>query len=286
MIVGHIGADSPDGSAKDVGAGHIFIGDSFRPSIDMAGYSIEPLDADYISLKIMAAASSIKGISRIQDVSLFYEGMPLGIGLHDDGMDGDDFADDGVFTHVEILRKSDLPQKPVLLEIAAHDDDGEGSSVWPYLTISQGGGSFGETARSKRRPATLLAQSCSSSINDPGPGDDGPPRIVFWGDGDSSLLPTRGGVAIIDCIVYDPKGIDDVESVELWYEDRPTGTFLQFDADTPELYPYYGMFSLTVHIEGPLPAGTYLLEAKATSKSGATSDSAPYVYFTTTGGGL
>jgi len=67
-------------------------------------------------------------------VELFLEGQsPLGIYLWDNGMQGDEVANDGDFTFYSGV--GGLAAGQMILELVAYDNAGKRSDTWPYLTV-------------------------------------------------------------------------------------------------------------------------------------------------------
>ncbi|HUT03820.1 MAG TPA: hypothetical protein VM163_08025 [bacterium] len=75
------------------------------------------------------------GLSDIERVELFLEGgVPTGVLLHDDGLEGDDHANDGVYTF-QTFMPAGLLTGNVTLEVVAFDKSGNSSATYPYFTV-------------------------------------------------------------------------------------------------------------------------------------------------------
>ncbi|MBN1591881.1 MAG: hypothetical protein JW941_01380, partial [Candidatus Coatesbacteria bacterium] len=87
------------------------------------------------NVRIAVLVSDTDGSSDIDRVELFLEGgIPTGIGLHDDGVDGDDYAGDGIYSF-QTPMPSGIPSGNMTLEVVAFDKSGNSSARYPYFTI-------------------------------------------------------------------------------------------------------------------------------------------------------
>ncbi|RLC48671.1 MAG: hypothetical protein DRH70_00420 [Candidatus Coatesbacteria bacterium] len=85
--------------------------------------------------RILAYVDDPDGLSDIDRVELFLEGgLPTGVLLHDDGLEGDDHADDGIYTF-QTFMPAGLPTGNLTLEIIAFDKSGNSSATYPYFTV-------------------------------------------------------------------------------------------------------------------------------------------------------
>ncbi|MBN2207784.1 MAG: hypothetical protein JW759_00585 [Candidatus Coatesbacteria bacterium] len=88
------------------------------------------------SMRMLAFVSDPDGLSDIDRVELFLEGgIPTGLSFNDDGIDGDDFAGDGIYTF-QILMPGGLAPGHATLEVVAFDSSGNSSATYPYLNVS------------------------------------------------------------------------------------------------------------------------------------------------------
>lgn len=87
-------------------------------------------------LKMVVLVSDPNGPSDIDRVELFLQGgVPTGLYLNDEGVDGDDFAGDGIYTF-QIVVPGGLPGGNMTLEVVAFDKSENSSAVYPYLTVN------------------------------------------------------------------------------------------------------------------------------------------------------
>ena len=96
------------------------------------GESVGPGD----SMKMLAFVSDPNGLSDIDRVELFLEGgIPTGFVLNDDGIEGDDFGGDGIFTF-QISMPGGLAPGQMTLEVVAFDRSLNSSAIYPYLNVN------------------------------------------------------------------------------------------------------------------------------------------------------
>ncbi len=105
------------------------------PVIQMAGY----MDTDISYYKggelwMLAWVDDPDG--DIETVEIYFEGLPTGVFLQDDGQSGDFGKGDGLYgIKIPIAEKRVNPLTCVL-ELKATDSMGNTSDLWPYLTIA------------------------------------------------------------------------------------------------------------------------------------------------------
>ncbi|MBN1591882.1 MAG: hypothetical protein JW941_01385 [Candidatus Coatesbacteria bacterium] len=93
--------------------------------------AIDPGDV----VRIVVFVEDPDGLSDIDRVELYLEGgIPTGLSLNDDGIDGDDQAGDALFTFQTALPEG-LPSSDMTLEVVAFDKSGNSSARYPYFTI-------------------------------------------------------------------------------------------------------------------------------------------------------
>lgn len=110
--------------------------DNQIPVIMMAGY----MDSDISwtnggTLSILAWVVDPEGDPL--SVEIFFGGEPTGVMLMDDGQHGDFGAEDGLFGLTMEVPERSVPPADYLLELAARDQHGNQSDLWPYLTIHE-----------------------------------------------------------------------------------------------------------------------------------------------------
>lgn len=104
------------------------------PYIYMAGY----LDTEITftnggTLKMLAYVVDLD--SEVTRVEIYYEGMPTGVFLLDDGNHSDYGANDGLWGFSAQIPPGSVPAGEYLLELRAFDSENNASDLWPYLTI-------------------------------------------------------------------------------------------------------------------------------------------------------
>ncbi len=114
------------------------IGDtgSQAPFIMLAGYY--DTDVTYVdggNLKIIAYVMDPDGPEDIASVELYYETIPTGVYLLDNGASGDFGANDQIYGWQANLDPYSLPAGQYRLELIARDYAGNESDLWPYLTV-------------------------------------------------------------------------------------------------------------------------------------------------------
>ena len=113
-----------------------FIPSEGRPTIQTATFYGSSVTTQGGTVKISATVRDASGVSwsEIERVELFLEGQsPLGIYLWDNGMQGDEMANDGNYTFYSGV--GGLPAGQMILELVAFDKAGQRSDTWPYLTV-------------------------------------------------------------------------------------------------------------------------------------------------------
>ena len=73
----------------------------------------------------------------ITEVELYYQGLPTGIRLLDNGQQEDFAAGDGVFGLTLPIDPGQLESGDYPFQLRARDAGGNISDLWPYLTISE-----------------------------------------------------------------------------------------------------------------------------------------------------
>jgi len=107
-----------------------------KPTIQTASLHGSSVTTQGGEVKITASVRDASGSSwsQIDRVELFLEGQsPLGISLWDNGMQGDETANDGTYTFYSGV--GGLAAGQMILELVAFDNAGQRSDTWPYLTV-------------------------------------------------------------------------------------------------------------------------------------------------------
>jgi len=106
------------------------------PYIMLAGYyDTDVTYAEGGTFKMIAYVMDPDGPQDVANVELYYEGMPTGVYLLDDGASGDFGAGDQVYGLMFYLEPGQLPAGTYTLELVATDHAGNMSDMWPYLTV-------------------------------------------------------------------------------------------------------------------------------------------------------
>ncbi len=107
-----------------------------RPYIRVAGYWDSMITtANGGTLSVVAYAEDINGASDIQSIELYYQGIPTGVHLKDDGTSGDTVPGDGLFWLI-IQVDPGAPPGIYPLEMLATDLLLNKSDLWPYLVAT------------------------------------------------------------------------------------------------------------------------------------------------------
>jgi hypothetical protein len=105
------------------------------------------------------------------------------------------------------------------------------------------------------------------------------PFIMVGGYWETEVDAQTGGEVTLLCYVSDPDGPQDIDFVELYYNQQPTAVRLADDGTQGDFAANDQVYGLKFQIAPPnlLPAGQYLLELVAQDKSGNKSDMWPYL---------
>ncbi|MBU1626886.1 hypothetical protein KKB18_05905, partial [bacterium] len=214
------------------------------PKIVMAGFNPQSLSSsEGGNLQILADV-----IGNADKLMLYYNGMPTGIEF--DITEGENTID--------LTLGAGLPIGSHKIELVAKAEEGLTSSLWPYLEIA-------DTANSSKS----FNLSYYLGIEGESPDPDAP-KILMAGFGNSGISATEGGYIEIIAKVDDPQGLDDIKSVELYFEGG-IRTGLSLSSDEEGLYTYQTL------ITSKLPAGKYVFEIIAEDKEGNKSPASPYL---------
>ncbi len=248
------------------------------PIILMAGYYNSYITASNGgNLTILAYVVDYQG--DISKVELYYQGMPTGILLKDDGTQNDFAPNDGIYGFTTYVPAIGTPMN-LLLEIVATDSQGNQSLVWPYY-YSFDSGPFTPSAQAcywennwKIKSLEYQIDFNSYSYNDYQQGTS--PQIWMAGTMDYVNSYLGGGTFQLTAFVFDPD--NDISEVQLYYAGNPTGVFLLDDGSQNDFAPSDNIYGLNVQIPNEsLPVGQYVLEIVATDSQGNTSEIWPYL---------
>ena len=205
------------------------------------------------------------------DVELLLDGQPTGIKLLDDGSNGDDWAGDGFYSRDIQIPAGLLSAGRYLVSIVATDSDGNHADEWPYLTVSPK--SKVESRKSKGKGEGGMMKG--ALMNDSAFQSEGP--IIVGSAVTCVDEPPLEPYLAMTLTVYHPVSKDDVKELQLYYNQQPTGIFLdrypEYDSDT-EAY-FWTWFYVSDYGLGP---GRYLLEAVAADINGNESAIFPYLW--------
>ncbi|MBN2054103.1 VCBS repeat-containing protein, partial [bacterium] len=88
------------------------------------------------TMTLLTAVIDNDGPADIATVELYYDGVPTGIYLADDGANGDFAAGDGVFGLVLPFPGGAVPPTSLMLQVMATDGSGATSALAPYLEVN------------------------------------------------------------------------------------------------------------------------------------------------------
>lgn len=87
------------------------------------------------TINLLALVKDEEGLGNIDKVEILLAGVPSGILLRDDGLNGDFLPQDGIFGMIFIIPPDVVQPLQALLEIQALDKDLNRSQLWPYLSV-------------------------------------------------------------------------------------------------------------------------------------------------------
>ncbi len=94
-----------------------------------------------------------------------------------------------------------------------------------------------------------------------------PPEILLGGYMNTSINSSEGGRLILIAITFDDDGLEDIASVELFYEDIGTGLYLYDDGGHFDFEPFDGVYGFVTTIPAGLSPDRFLLEVRAADVS-------------------
>lgn len=104
------------------------------PVIMMAGYMDTDISWRYGGIfRMLAWVWDVE--NDVETVEIYYEGLPTGVFLYDDGNNGDFEAGDSLFGLSIEIPPQTLTPGDYQLELRAFDSMDNASDLWPYLTI-------------------------------------------------------------------------------------------------------------------------------------------------------
>ncbi len=250
-------------------------GDIEPPSILIGGYGESEISSDEGGLlTIRALIQDDVAPFDVAGASLYYEGLPTGLNLEDDGLHGDFDAGDGVFG-LQFEIPAGFPSSDYIFEIIAWDEAGNYSAMWPYLTIYEGSDPYGAPPVPGWE-IEALNYTNEQSFGAP-PGNPSRPKIHYAGFFDTEIYSQTGGDFLVLAMIVDPDGLQDIAEVQLYYGILPTGIFLHDDGEHGDFAAGDGTFGAQFNMAPGAPADEYLLNIIATDNAGHMSDIWPYL---------
>ncbi len=264
-----------------------------KPLIRAAGYGDTRLSTCEGGMLVLNAAidDQVEQDNLIASVEMMYNHIPMDIYLRDDGLGGDRAGQDDVYS-IQLPIIPGAPAGDYLIELITFTDNGQASSIWPYLTVwgdEQQGAN--ESAPYTIPPITPWYAMENELINQPpaAPEEKGysrydstAPIIDMAGYEDTYITNRDGGLITMRAYVkagnYNAQDI----SVEVYYQGMPTGIMLNYvGVDNTYTNGDYVYENSTEIIPG-IPPGEYLLELVATNPQGEKSITWPYarVFYT------
>ncbi|HUT03199.1 MAG TPA: S8 family serine peptidase [bacterium] len=218
------------------------------------------------NLTITAEVATPDGKDDIASVELYFEGAPTGILMHDDGLDGDLTAGNGVFSYSIYIYPEMFASGQYLVGVVATDSSGQQSGMWPYLIVNG--------ARSSRMCLAGGAKHLRPCLF----AADNRPTIQMASLSGTSVT-TQGGIVRITAVVRDSSGSSwsDIDRVELFLEGQtPLGVYLWDNGQQGDDVADDGTYTFYSGVGG-LAAGRLLLELVASDRHGQRSDTWPYL---------
>jgi len=244
------------------------------PAILMAGYY-----TSYISARTGGTLNILAYIPDAQRdtsrVEVLYAGIPTGLLLVDDGLNGDFAAGDQVYG-LRLAINAGLPQTNFLLSLQATDAAGNQSLIWPYYHSMGCQPLIFQPNAGKPYTYAPVIEPWWSNGQIAGSADA--PRIWIAGYMDGVNSDLMGGSFTLIALVQDPQGLEDIDRVMFYYDDIDTTVQLFDDGASGDFAAGDGIYGAQATIpREALAAGTYLIQLKAFDTEGNASDLWPYL---------
>jgi immune inhibitor A len=258
----------------------------YPPIIKYAGY----FDTD-ISVKnggtldIRALVTDQNGPDDIDSVEIYLNNQPTGdqptgVFLKDDGTNGDEVSNDGLYSikmNIGPLPSSLKPGMKILFTIIAKDKAGNQSVPWPRLRI---GDIPEQQLIDHGNPYYDYQTDLSENINDmepeisylPAPNT---PIIRAIGYLDSNLIYTYGGRLEMISKFYDNEA-SNISRVDVYYSNILLLS-LNNDGDNGDFIPGDSYFTYILDILNQLPKDDFLFDFVGVTKDGVKTSIAPYL---------
>jgi len=235
------------------------------PTIQAAGWEPSRLDAGQASrLRLLCVVTHPMGAEAIDRVELFYNGLPTGIYLTDDGANGDDVAGDSIFTHQWQIAAGTLVAGKYLVGLVAWDKQGRPSQLWPVIPGDSGCLLGGEEPR--------LCADCAMADEQAGP------QIRLGGCSMRKLAWDQAPKLRFIALVTHCEGPVAVESVRVLFNGIWSGLLLFDDGSHGDETAGDSVFTLVVDAGSQSGARGALLSLLARDVHGNESDLFPYLW--------
>ncbi len=108
-----------------------------NPSLVMGGYFDKKISQSQGgNLQFLAFGLGLDGTA-VEKMEIYYDGLPTGVYLQDNGASNDFAPGDGVFGLTVPLNPGQVPQNRYLLELTGRDYFNNKTKLWPYLNVTQ-----------------------------------------------------------------------------------------------------------------------------------------------------
>jgi hypothetical protein len=212
-------------------------------------------------LSIFAATEDPTG-AEVERVELWVAGMPVGLDLPQ--------IAPGIFGLFSLPVPPGMPLGRQLFGLTAHNDQGQESDLWPFLTC--------HGYEQHWMPEDGWRQLYRRTTGGFDPANS--PRILAGGFGETRLTAWDGGVWQILAFTYDPQGVGTIDRVELHWGGQFTGLTLVDDGLHGDLGRGNGVYGQTLSIapeDVPYGGSLLLFEMVAVDQDGNVSPAWPYL---------
>lgn len=211
----------------------------------------------------------------VASIEIYYEGTPTGVYLVDDGTQGDWAPNDYLYTLAIPNVGPGAPAGQYLVELVATDLAGNKSTAWPYLEIHEK--PLPEEKMFSRGPNIINWNRLKNQYLNSKTGANAP-EIWVGGWWTTWVSQQEGGELTLLAYVQDPDGQADIRSVEIYYNDMPTGVYLSDDGPPYDWNAGDSLYMIITDIPSGIEPATYLIQLVAHDYSG--NDSFMYPYLT------
>lgn len=200
----------------------------------------------------------------IESVEIYYQSIPTGVYLVDDGTNGDWQAGDKIYTFSVSNIGPGAPTGLYLIEIVATDTAGNKSMTWPYLKI------YEQDIYSPPPTTTNIDwfKQYQMEVNRFSQNATERPYIFFGGYWDTFISSESGGNFTLLAYVVDPQGPDDIINVEIYFMGQPTGVYLFDDGTNGDWQANDSVYTISATIPPGIEPNEYLIELVANDAEG------------------